>query len=517
MPDINIKNKLKYLLPLIISLVLCSCNEDESIPVQLTVTTTVSETNMTTAETTTIQKETTTPKIVIADTTDTTNKKDKNEFSSSKMEEQYKAKYAQLQMLYSQISAKEDTPAINITTLDNCVITSKDDYVTSVVDVFNCEEKYMLSAECGVKIRGNSTATMDDEKPYRIKFTKKHNMLGLHDGNEYKSWVLLRTYGNLAPDYTAFKMAEEIFDGKYYSSDCTFVNLYINGEFMGIYLLCEQNQAANGRVDVKEPKKNELPTEIGYLLELDNYPDADEHPYFAVKHGNSAFTDINGETREMDEKCYSIKNDTTSEEQNKFIEKYTKGVFQILFEAVENNNPMMFDADYNIVSAIGTYTPKSAAEAVLDLESVANMLILEELVHDYDVGAGSFYMAVDFSENSKYERMTFLAPWDFNWCYYGETDGKYYAGAFQEPLYNEDRSNPWLTVIMKAEWFQPVLKEKWAELMADDSLRKVTAQVKEDVKLLSNDLSETPWVIDDAIKICDFVDGRVAWLDKQWR
>lgn len=164
-------------------------------------------------------------------------------------------------------------PAINITTLNEEEIISKDKYVNSIIDVFNCDEKYVLSAEGKVKVRRNSTDDYSDEKPYRIKFEQKHNMLGLHDGKKYKSWVLLRSYWNLAPDYMAFSLADAIFDGKYYSSDCTYVNLYINGKYTGIYLLCEQNQAADGRVDVYEPSEDEAQTEIGYLVELDNYAD----------------------------------------------------------------------------------------------------------------------------------------------------------------------------------------------------------------------------------------------------
>ena len=147
-------------------------------------------------------------------------------------------------------------PIVSIITLDNKEILSKEEYVTSVVDVFNCEEEYSFSASGGVKVRGNSTAD-GDEKPYRIKFDSKQNMLGLHNGAEYKSWVLLRSQWNLAMDYTGFNLAKAIFQGEYYSSDCKYVDVYVNGRFKGIYLLCEQNQAADGRVDIYEPDATE--------------------------------------------------------------------------------------------------------------------------------------------------------------------------------------------------------------------------------------------------------------------
>ena len=480
-------------------------------------------TGQTTSETEEIVQTTATPQseTVVEETTAPVEEEktglSENGFSSPEMEEQYFAKSAELETLYAGICEEKDFPVINITTLDEAKILSKDEYVTSVIDVFNCDEEFVLSAEGGVKVRGNSTAEQGTEKPYRIKFTEKHNMLGLHDGNEYKSWVLLRSYWNLAPDYMAFNLAKEIFDGEYYCSDCTYVNLYLNGEYAGMYLLAEQNQAGKDRIDVYEPSKDETQVEIGYVLELDNYAD-EEHPHFTVVHGDTEFTDINGETRKFADEEYSVKSDTTSDEQLAFIEKYTSGVYEILWQAVQNNTPMMFDSDYNVVSAEGTCsTPEEAVSAVIDLDSLVNMLILEELVQNYDVGAGSFYMAVDFTAESKYEKLTFLAPWDFNWAFTEEPRKNFYACTFQKIMMDEDRSNPWLTTAMKADWLQTMVKEKWAELSADDALKKVTQQVADDVSLLENDLGEeNAWSIGCAYQIVDYVNTRIKFLDTQW-
>ena len=55
-------------------------------------------------------------------------------------------------------------------------------------------------ASAGIKVRGNSSAYYGDvsqilanKVPYRIKFDKKTNMLGLNNGAECKSWVLLKS------------------------------------------------------------------------------------------------------------------------------------------------------------------------------------------------------------------------------------------------------------------------------------------------------------------------------------
>ena len=441
---------------------------------------------------------------------DTTNEDGK------KMYQQYidqKEKYIKR---YEKLCTEMTLPIVSIITLDNKEILSKEEYVTSVVDVFNCEEEYSFSASGGVKVRGNSTAD-GDEKPYRIKFDSKQNMLGLHNGAEYKSWVLLRSQWNLAMDYTGFNLAKAIFQGEYYSSDCKYVDVYVNGRFKGIYLLCEQNQAADGRVDIYEPDATEKYTDIGYLVEIDNYANEWEDPFFTVDYLGAEITDISGRTEAFVPADYSIKSDINGKPQAQFIEKYIKGVFEILYEGAEKNNPMMFDSDYNVVSAKGTYnTAREAVEAVIDLESLANVLILDELVHDYDVGEGSFYMTVDFSSGSKYKKLTFLAPWDFNWAYDGTPNRRYFACTFQPLAGDIDRSNPWYITAMKAEWFMDVVKEKWAYLYENNVITDVTKQIRKDVELLRNDLGDENWKVDNSKYIMDFVDGRVKWLTKQW-
>lgn len=431
--------------------------------------------------------------------------------------EEYRAeKSEQLDALYKEISEQKDFPAINITTYMSEPILSKNRYLDAVIDVFNCGAEFELSAAGGVKVRGNSTADQGDEKPYRIKFTEKQNMLGLHNGRKYKSWVLLRSFWNLAPDYMAFNLAKTIFGGEYYSSDCAYVNLYVNGASRGVYLLCEQNQAAKGRVDIAEATGGESPLEIGYLLELDNYADEEEHPFFVLNHDKREFTDMTGQSRRFAAKCYSIRSDTTTREQRDFIAEYLDSVFTILFEAADGNL-LMLDGDYRLVSAEGVYgSPREAVEAAIDTRSLANMLILEELAQEYDVGEGSFYMAVDFSAESIYPRLTFLAPWDFNWGYSEDPSGGFYACTFQPPIMDCDRSNVWFVTAMKQEWFADIVKRRWRELSESGAITDTILAVREHTALLANDLGHDAWKVDEAAKICVYVSRRVRFLNSEW-
>ena len=413
-----------------------------------------------------------------------------------------------------EIGSGKEHPCIHIITEDEQPVLSREEYVPAVIRVFNCDASCEMAEEGGVRVRGNSTAEQGDEKPYRIRFEKKHNMLGLHGGRKYRNWVLLRTYWHLCPDYMGFRLAETIFEGKYYSSDCMFVNLYMNGKDLGVYLLCEQNQAARDRMDVYEPGKGEEGTNVGYLLEMDNYPD-DEHPGFSIG-DKPAVEDFTGRKRLLQGKYYAIKSDLRSDEQGRYIRNWLNGAYNVLYEAA-SGRAMKLDGQLQAVPA-EEMTPFEAVEGLLDLESLADMLILEELIQNYDVGAGSFYMAVDFSADSKYQKLTFLGPWDMSWAYIEPADGGYYAGTFQNHIQGMDNSNPWFVLAMKLEGFQQIVKNRWKALSESGALTDTTRQVLADIEGLAGDLGEEN--ADKLVKgreIVEYVNARIRWLDEQWR
>ena len=412
------------------------------------------------------------------------------------------------------VGAGKEHPCIHIVTENGQPVLSREEYVPAVVTVFNCDKAYELSEEAGVRVRGNSTAEQGEEKPYRIHFEKKQNILGLHEGRKYRNWVLLRTYWHLCPDYMGLRLAKTIFGGRYYSSDCMFVNLYLNGKNLGVYLLCEQNQAARDRMDVHEPDEGETRTDTGYLLEMDNYPD-DEHPGFYI--GEKPYVeDIAGRKRVVKGTYYAIKSDIRSEEQEQYIAKWLKGVYSVLYEAADSGRAMKLDEDLRPVPAEGV-TAFEAVNELLDLESLADMLILEELVQNYDVGAGSFYMAIDFTADSRYEKLTFLGPWDLSWGYTEPADGGFYAAAFQNHIQGMDNSNPWFVLAMKLDGFQSIVRNRWKALADSGALTETTRKVLAEIEGLAGDLGEeNSGKLEKGREIVDYVNARIRWLDGQW-
>lgn len=442
--------------------------------------------------------------------------------------ESLSADKAEKESFKKKIRSESKIPVISVTTAPDDMIASREKYTSCVVDVFNCDEKLKINeASAGIKVRGNSSAYYGDvsqilanKVPYRIKFDKKTNMLGLNNGAECKSWVLLKSDWDLIRNDIAFRFGRTIMGDSNFCSDGQLVHLYVNEEFQGVYELCEQCQINPNRVDISEPAEGYTDTDIGYYLELDNYATSDEdNHYISMDYENATVTDINGETRQFVPAEYSIKNDLYSQNQIDFIDKYLNNLFKIVYEACENGKYYKFDENYDLVDSDVT-TAEEAVSNVMDIDSVRDMYILYEIVHDYDCGEGSFYMCVDLSKDSKCPKLKFTSPWDFNWAYNDSTE-KYYAGAFTDKNFvakNGDRSNPWFIVLCKQDWFMATVKEKWTEMSQEKLLQGCIKTEREYLKEYDADLRKgEEWGPDSAEDLFNWIENRIYWLNSQWK
>jgi hypothetical protein len=106
--------------------------------------------------------------------------------------------------------------------------------------------------------RGNTTWSGFKKKPYSLHLTEEANLLYMGNGTK---WILLAN----AVDHTYMrnKIVYEFADavGMAFTPDSRMVDLYLNGEYAGVYLLCE-------RLDV-HPNRVDLSTEGSYLVSLE--------------------------------------------------------------------------------------------------------------------------------------------------------------------------------------------------------------------------------------------------------
>jgi hypothetical protein len=382
-------------------------------------------------------------------------------------------------------------------------------YEDCTITLQDADEKVVLDkVEAEVKVRGNWT-TSYDKKPLRIKFKEKQNLLGLNEGENFKNWVLLAEYkdASMLRNKTALTIAGEILgeDG-YYASDAELVEVVINGEYWGVYLLAEQQEIKKGRIEIAEAEDDYTGTDIGYFLEFDGYFwSEDPLQRFQISYADNAalvpFDGRGGSDRTM--KCLSdpeygnksdigitIKSDIYSAAQRDFVASYLDNVYKIMYYAAYRDQAYVFNEDYTAISKSDQLSPKEAVEQVIDVQSLVDIYILNELFCDADVYYSSFFMTVDFGPEGD-KKLTFQAPWDFdsglgnkNRCLDGtgfyaanivpDVNGGPGAGGDYETI------NPWLAVLIYEDYMQDVIKKTWTEAYDAGVFDRAYAMIAED-------------------------------------
>ena len=329
-------------------------------------------------------------------------------------------------------------------------IPDKENYVPMTLDVSNCADDYLKSGLTGgIRLRGNGTMTYD-KKAFRIKLDSKANMLGLNDGAKAKSWVLIADYADqsMMRNATAYYMGNSLFNySGNYCTDYTHVSLMLNGEYHGVYLLAEQQQANKNRINLTEAETDYEGNDIGFLLELDQYAKKEDY-YFAI---GSAWGD-NVQGVNLPRKEYSIKTDCYASSQVDFIKNYLGNAYSAFIKAVKGEGLFVLDEENNLVdSPYGN--AYEALDSFIDLESLLKMYVLHEMMKNVDVGFSSFYMWVDFSATSQYKRLTFGAPWDFDWSSGNVNESPYKTSSGAYNSTNFGHLNPWFYLLSQTDFF----------------------------------------------------------------
>ena len=140
---------------------------------------------------------------------------------------------------------------------------TKDAYVQASVRIVDPNGVFaeINDSESTVKVRGNSTSS-GAKKPYNIKLSAKKDVLGM---GRAKKWCLLANMYDktMLRNKLSYDFAADI--GMDFVSASEFVELYLNGEYRGCYLLTEALEIGETRVDL-------LVEENEFLLEYEPYP-----------------------------------------------------------------------------------------------------------------------------------------------------------------------------------------------------------------------------------------------------
>jgi hypothetical protein len=322
---------------------------------------------------------------------------------------------ATLTALFSEQIPELKIPQIHIST-GGAPINSTTTTVSATLSASGCEERFALQNE-KAEIRGRGNSSWDFPRPsYKLKFEEKQHFLGLGAGAE-KDWILLTTYSDksLLRNYATFRLGQ-LLDGVGYSPDCTFIELYLNGEYRGIYLLCAQVEVSTVRLRLNDSQET---NDKDYLILLDHRGQADSTAltYFTIKNGQQPFV---------------IKSQVNSVSERTFIRS-----------EVSKLNTALLSGD------------EEAIRALCDVNSLVDNYILQEFSHNRDVGFASFYF---YRQDGLFY---FGPPWDFDLALGNDRD---YPNALNELYSQNGRGNHWFESLSGQSWFNILVKRRLAEI-----------------------------------------------------
>ena len=318
---------------------------------------------------------------------------------------------------------RKNLPIVSIETATGKDVTSKEDYIGATVSICNTGNTAWELSGAAAKIRGRGNGTWTyNKKSYRLHFEHKQNLLGL-GAAEDRTWILMANHADrsMLRNYLAVDLINRI-PGMTFNNSARHVEVYLNGQYHGVYLLAEQIQVDAHRVDIGLDALSDPETEdAGFLVEMDEYATEEQHHFF------------------VEGKAYLIKNDIRNDAQFDYIKNYITKVDS----AVRAGD-------------------REALETLVDLDSFVNGYIVEEFFKNLDAGWSSFYM-----HKKPGEKMVIGPLWDFD---LGMGNNISLDNGAPEGIYvgrelGFDQRHVWYTQITNYEWFRELAAEHFFELL----------------------------------------------------
>lgn len=151
---------------------------------------------------------------------------------------------------YSYAQQITSLPTLRINTENGAPINSKEDYVQAKLTIESCDQsECMVDTKIEIKGWGNSTGSMA-KKPYQIKFNSKTKLLNMDA--KAKNWVLLANYADKTLIRNAVTPEVGRFVGMGYTPPVRFIDVILNGEYLGSYTATDQTEVEKDRIPAEE-------------------------------------------------------------------------------------------------------------------------------------------------------------------------------------------------------------------------------------------------------------------------
>ena len=377
-------------------------------------------------------------------------------------------------------------PVMFINTENSQPITSKEEYVFAYyyIDNMGNEEFENVGSEDApqpleIRGRGNYTWSDFDKKPYRLKLDSKTSLLGM---KRNKHWALMAN----ADDYlgglrntVGYELSRRL--GLAWTPAQQPVEVVLNGDYIGLYMLTETIRVEPDRVNVTPQADYETSPFVvsgGWLVEIDNYQE-EEQVRTVEGNGQNIFSTYKSPER-------------LSDEQRTYLTGLINATNAAIYVSDKSNNSW---------------------ENYIDPDTLACFYIVQELLDDTESFHGSCFW---HKENGNNAKIMFGPVWDFGNAYH-RTPNRF---IYDRPAFTQT----WIGEIAKFPHFQEIVLKHWNRFVLfhyDEIDGFIDDFIDQIQQAAMSDAARWPQygnsdIINDRETFKSYFHNKYRWLASQW-
>ena len=388
-------------------------------------------------------------------------------------------------------------PSLHITVPEDPFIQERTHWQDGTLSIENPANEAFSFEDVETRFRGRGNSTWwltEDKRPLRFRFEEPQSVLG----SPYKAtdWILLANHfdRSLLRNYAALLLGVML-DGLDFTPIPHHVHLYVNGEYMGVYLLTDERDVIEGRMEITW---DEDPAVSEFFLELD----ARAYEQGGVE--NDTFVIADGLMYDI---RYPGNRSRRTPEHVAYVKDYLEQVGAVLRSG-----------DFE------------GAKAIIDMDSFMDFYIVQEFMKNNDGHFLSVFMTI---RGQGEDRRLYMGPvWDFDIAAgnlykqdMGEGPEHLFIGIY----------NTWYRYLLQMPEFFALMSERWlevsqneipqmlhhieerAERYKEEFLRNFQRHPIEEIEIRNMPLATTMWHLDSFEGHVDYLLNwfleRQQWLD----
>jgi len=352
-------------------------------------------------------------------------------------------------------------PIVILDTVNNKPINSRDKTVNATMRIIDCSEnpRGIELFDSVIEIRGRGSSSWGMPKQgWSFKLPEKKQILDMAPGDD---WLLGANYADksLMRNYTAYEFARDI--GMEFAPKMRFVDLILNGQYYGNYMIGERVRLGKGRLNLPKitaDMTDEYELTGTYLLEVscrDRYRNGQN--IFTSAHVDAGYDNIWGRVEGDMVIIRQPGKDNLSQAAYKYISDY-----------FNDADDALFGKDFK--------DPEKGYRAYLDTASFVDWYLINEFYKSVD---GDFRLST-YLYKPRGDDKFYMGPiWDFD---LGAGNADYRSCDDPEGWYI--RSSIWHKRLFEDEAFEQEFKDRWNYLKANGYFERFFKRIDETAVML---------------------------------